>query len=396
MANCIYCNSEGPFAKEHVFPYFLGGGGEGWTLIDTVCKDCNNVFSSLERALARQSIEAISRTFYGPIGRRSKNKRHLVSLYSEDIYFLFKDSNLVYEGALGLGFVPYLRPQIIEELIPAITITGSDHSDMLKLIDRVKYFTENEFYIIVETPTKKGELFQLAQLKLDGSNVIVSDKLSSPLPKGAWFRTFAEGLDLSNKRITSRTFMDDDNKLILRGKTFEDVTAFLPYLLKLIYNSQNLNDCILNIPKNMVQGIDTQVAAQVKVKLELVSRAVAKIGINFATKVYGSEYTTHPGFNEIKQFILGEIHNTFKEAGLHVKLMGPDNDIFNQFRIPFSEDRHVMFLLFNSKSLHFGLKLYGGIGGYLARLGNVPTPVNKPGIQYATVNYSERVIELVP
>lgn len=312
MPNCIYCNSEGPFNKEHVFPYFLGGGGDGWTLINTVCKDCNNIFSALERALARHSIESIPRTFYGPQGRRSKKKKRQVPLYTEDLYYLFDKDDLIYEAGLEIGFQPYLRPQIIEVSFPQFAVTGSDYSELEKLIEGVKYFVEKDFLIITKTPTKKGEVFELVELKLDGENVIINNTIKSDEPKGAWFRTFPENLDLKKKRRTTRIYLDDNNKLIIKSADISNAIKFIFPLLKMIYNTKELSKNINKTPKHVVEPTSSELAIKVSIKLELISRAIAKIGLNFITKLYGVNFVLNPEFNEIKKFILGEIHNTFK------------------------------------------------------------------------------------
>jgi len=394
MPNCIYCNSEGPFNKEHVFPYFLGGGGDGWTLINTVCKDCNNIFSVLECALARHSIESIPRTFYGPQGRRSKKKKRQIPLYAEDLYYLFDKDDLVYEAGLEIGFQPYLRPQIIEVSFPQFAVTGSDYSEVEKLIEGTKQFVEKEFFIVAKRPTKKGEVFELVELKLDGENVIINNTIESDEPTGAWFRTFPEDFDLKKKRRTTRIYLDDNNKLIIKSTDISKAIEFIFPLLKMIYSRKALSKNINNTPKQIVEATGSELAIKVSVKLELISRAIAKIGLNFVTKLYGVNFVLKPEFNEIKKFALGEIHNTFEEAGLHVKPIDPNVSPFKQ--IPISDNNHYMFITYNDNNgLVFGLNLYGGKGGYFARLGNIKPPQDKKTFRFAIVNYLERKIELL-
>jgi hypothetical protein len=395
MPNCIYCNSEGPFNKEHVFPYFLGGGGDGWTLIDTVCKDCNNIFSALERALARHSIESIPRTFFGPKGRHAKKKRQ-IPLYSEDLYYFFEKDDLIYEAGLEIGFQPYLRPQIIEVSYSQFTITGSDYSEIEKLIESVKSFAEKELFITIKTPTKKGELFEILELKLNGENVTINDVIKSEKPKGVWFRTFSENFDLKKKRPTTRIYIDDDNKLIIKSADISKSMDFIFSLLKMIYNNEELSNHvkIKNTLKKNIEPTSSEIALRISVKIEFISRAIAKIGLNFIAKLYGIDFVLNPEFNEIKKFILGEIHNTFEESELHVKPIGPNTSPFQQ--IPFSDDRHYLFSAYNDKNgLVFGLNLYGGKGGYLAKLGNIKPPQDENVFRFATINYSERKTEIL-
>ena len=394
MPKCIYCHSTGPFNKEHVFPYFLGGGGDGWTLINTVCEDCNNLFSTLERALARHSIESIPRTFYGPKGRRSKKKKRQVPLYTEDLYILIKNDDLIYEAGLEIGFQPYLRPQIIEVDYPQFAVNGSDYSELEKLIDVVKNFAEKEFFIITKSPIRKGELFEIAELKLDNENIIIKNTIQSDKPKGAWFRIFPGNFDLKEKRITTRLYLDDNNKLIIKSADISKAVDFIFPLLKIIYTTDELSKHISTTQKKNIEPASSEVVIRISVKLELVSRAIAKIGLNFIAKLYGTDFVLNPEFDEIKKFILGEIHNTFKEAGLHVKPIDPTTSPFQQ--ITLSEDKHYMFLTYNDKNgLVFGLNPYGGKGGYFAKMGDIKPPQDKPSFRFATVNYLERKVELL-
>lgn len=394
MSRCIYCNSEGPFNKEHVFPYFLGGGGEGWTLIDTVCEDCNTIFSALERALSRHSVESIPRTFYGPTERHSKRKKHKVPLYSEDIYCFFNNDRLVYEAGLELGFQTYIRPQIIEVSIPEIGITASDYSEIDELFNRIKYFAEKEFFLITKTPSKKGELFESIELGLDSENVVIRNTINSKKPKGAWFRIFPKDFDIKSRILTTRIYLDDDNKLIIKAIDISQAIKFLSSLLKMVYSKQEISQEVKNTPKQVVEGGNYEIGIRTSVKLELVSRAIAKIGLNFATKLYGKEFICLPEFSEVKQFALGTIHNSFEEAGLHVKPIESDKNPFQKIKL--SADKHYMLMSYSDKEgLIFWLNPYGGNGGYLAKLGNVRPPLDRQSIQLAIVDYSERKIELL-
>lgn len=284
--------------------------------------------------------------------------------------------------------------QILERNHPHFAVNGTDYSELEKLIEVVQHFAEKEFYIITKSPTKKGELFEIAELKLDNENIIINNTIRSDKPKGAWFRIFPENFDLKEKRTTTRIYLDDDNKLIIKSADISKAIDFLFPLLKIIYNNDELSKHISNTQKKNVEPTSSEVAIRVSVKQELVSRAIAKIGLNFIAKLYGTDFALNTEFNEIKKFILGEIHNTFKEAGLHVKPIDPTTSPFQQ--IPLSEDRHYIFLTYNDKNgLVFGLNLYGGKGGYFAKMGNIKPPQDTPTFRFATVNYLERKVELL-
>jgi len=66
---CIWCKeskSESAFNVEHVMPQAFGTFEQNFTLIDTVCADCNGFFSrELEPWLSRDSLEGFDRYRYG-------------------------------------------------------------------------------------------------------------------------------------------------------------------------------------------------------------------------------------------------------------------------------------------------------------------------------------------
>ena len=69
MPKCIYCLNEektSAFNKEHVMPVSFGCFEHNFTLIDTVCKECNDYFSKeLELFLARDTYEGALRYKHG-------------------------------------------------------------------------------------------------------------------------------------------------------------------------------------------------------------------------------------------------------------------------------------------------------------------------------------------
>jgi HNH endonuclease len=69
LHRCIWCLVEKPensFNVEHVLPQSFGTFEQNFTLVNTVCKDCNDFFSrELEPWLARDSLEGFDRYRYG-------------------------------------------------------------------------------------------------------------------------------------------------------------------------------------------------------------------------------------------------------------------------------------------------------------------------------------------
>jgi len=104
--HCVYCGHHGPeadFDNKHVFPRALCGSGANWTLVNRVCKTCNNRFSRFENELLQQAAEAIARGFSGLLGRsaRSAGGVRIQPLKINHLYALNENDTLVYEGGFS-------------------------------------------------------------------------------------------------------------------------------------------------------------------------------------------------------------------------------------------------------------------------------------------------------
>jgi len=364
MNRCIYCGSYGPFTVEHVFPFSLGGGGDQWTLHQCVCADCNNLFSALERELARHSLEAISRTAFGPVGRKRKKSTRNVPLYADGIYYLPEDDDLVYEGGLELGFNPYLRAQLIEDHYPKYKLACSDREEMKRLIERIAHFFESESSIVIQSPAAKGEPFIIAKLEIDrdGKISVVAEEPSNK-PKGAWLEKLPSSID--RRRITSRIFLDDENRLIIRAESLNVAVRFLSIVFSAV--SEQKSDFLqaVETSPSSSTGTGPQFLINTHFNLVLSARAIAKIGVNVAAALYGEEFVNDPAFDEVKAFILGEKDQTWKAMGKYVQLAS-ESSPFNAF--PTTPDKHWLLLTYQpSIGLLFGLRFYG-TGGYIVKL----------------------------
>lgn len=410
MSVCIYCYGNGPFNQEHVFPYSLGGGGQGWTLNNLVCEDCNNSFSSLERELARHSIESLSRLVYGPEGRSRKKTKRLLPLYADGIFYLPETSDLVYEGGLDLGVTPYLRAQIIEvgsvgsvdsSGSPVYRIVGSDRGEVLELLNRIRKFSQGEnFFLITKIPTKKGEHFEVADLNLDDRKVCIDQIRSIPKVKtkyGAWYEVFPSSID--DRRFTPRIYLDDEQRLVLRATDIKNAVHFLSPIIHSIHHGSSALDDQVNTATVQSTGAGPRYIVNMTMQPILSARAVAKIACNFLACLYGEDFAKRPTFDEIKAFIRGDQDNTLDGMEKHVRRIGDNISTFDMIRT--RSDCHWLFITHNKKdgNLIFGIRFYG-VGGYIVKLGNlrkIPFRfTSTPNIDFLSVNYSERITRLIP
>lgn len=397
VLKCIYCNSSGPFSSEHIFPYSLGGGGQGWTLNNCVCKECNNLFSSLERELARSSIEALQRTIYGPAGRKENNKFHKVPIYSDNIFYLPQNNDLIYEGGLALGFNPYLRAQIIEIQFPENKITGSDKNELKHLVKKIKKTFNNNLQLILDLPSKKGEGIKIANLELREKKLkITSIERVKNIDGGIWLRSFPE--DIEDRRLTPRIFLDDEKRLVVRAKSKSEAVEFLgPVIWNFLHKEIKCTNKIKNA-KSYTTTSNPKYSFNVSFNFVKVARAVAKIGLNFSIKSFGKKFAKDADFNDIKKFILGTKHNNYRDAGNYFQMVDPEKPSLFKI-IDTSYDKHWVILTYMHDTLLFCIKFYGG-SEYIINLGvkkpNLDSLVNR-SFKIFTVDYSERQVkELTP
>lgn len=74
IQKCIYCDSIGPFSKEHAFPRSLGEFSSFPLLINRVCAKCNEDIGRLEEQFGRSGPEAFFREYLNIDGRDTHDK----------------------------------------------------------------------------------------------------------------------------------------------------------------------------------------------------------------------------------------------------------------------------------------------------------------------------------
>lgn len=393
MANCIYCGSLGSFNQvEHIFPYSLGGGGQGWTLQNVVCDACNNKFSALEQQLARHSLESLARLGYGPQGRRKKSQKHLNPLYAKGVYRFSEDNDLAYEAGVSLGFKPYIRSQLIEAQIidskfSEIQSIQSTEEEFSELMGRVKRFIDEDFYLIDKKSVSQEKAFQRTKFKYDSGTMKsqVEQALQPKPPQGncVWLQLLP--VDSDRKRYTPRIFLDDDQKLIVKAHDIEEAVRFICTVVNSISDKDKGQDVEIGL---------SAIHIQMQVNFVAVFRALAKIGVNYAIKLYGEEFVRDSAFDEIKAFINGEIYSNLDSAFKYVQ-MNQKNNLFEFLNCSKDVDKHwIMLAYIPNLGLIFTIYMYGS-SGYLVRLGEKKPPVNCENLAIATVDYKKRETSLL-
>jgi hypothetical protein len=86
-----------------------------WTLVNRVCKACNNRFSRFETELLQQASESLARRFSGPLGRsaRGAGGKRIQPLKINHLYLL-NANPLVYEAGFWFPSEFYVRAKMID------------------------------------------------------------------------------------------------------------------------------------------------------------------------------------------------------------------------------------------------------------------------------------------
>ncbi|WP_437574816.1 HNH endonuclease [Sorangium sp. So ce887] len=254
---CIYCRNDRPPSKEHVLPYSLGG--DLTTLSDgterpTVCKGCNQSFSTIDQALAEQFLTAISRAAY------TKSSSHTTRVGGSHFHY-DSEENLWLEAQLVNEMRSHLPPQL-HHVKDYFNFFGSREQD------------KDSFVKVVDSRQVTGRLL----------------------------RTFIR-TDNADKATTPRVVQHRSNDLYVRAKTHETGIQFLELL------DRQWNRIKEQLQENKAKHSTIErpsIEAHLKFRLNDTFRAVAKITFNYLAAKKGTELALSTEFDEIRSYICGD------------------------------------------------------------------------------------------
>ena len=362
MPTCIYCRTNAPssaFSKEHVLTRAFSGSGVNWTLVNMVCKKCNEKFSRYESHWCHSAIEAMMRNFSGPLGRSGRSLTgRSQPLDCEDLYIIERDDELVYEAGFAYPNQPYFRPQFVrtDDGLFGRSSDQTNAEDLRKVLDdMVKAGT---FEASRPTTHEGDRVFEVATLKLDFSANKCSfvSARTEQKPTGYWVRPPPRQLMVNripgvDRILTPRCALDDRKRLYFRARDWAGVTAVL-------------SDLIRNRHATRPANPDPQqtVAMGFVVKLPIVYRAVMKTGLNFVAKVAGAGVALDPTFDRLRWMILSA--EADDQVVKKCRFLG-DGGEGGPHRSAFPStdaDEHRLMLDEFGRTVRFRLRLYGHMG----------------------------------
>jgi hypothetical protein len=212
---------------------------------------------------------------------------------------------------------------------------------------------------------------------MNGRDLTALSEIESPRPVGPFLAPLPE--DDNGFRFTPRAFLDVRGRLTFKAHGVRELLLFLSQISQILGNCQGEERSQLSSEGRI------ELRAFMRIDTVQVERCIAKIGVNFAAMVFGADFVRHESFDEIKAYVMGDLHNTPEESTMHVRNAGPAK-IF-----PFELDRSNHWLMMWNRrddTLDFALSLYGG-DSYLVRLANRRRPrvVERP-LDIACINYA--------
>ncbi len=190
--HCIYCGHSGPeagFDNEHVFPRALCGSGENWTLVNRVCKACNNRFSRFDNELLQQAAETIARGFSGPLGRsaRSAGGARIQPLKINQLYVLNLNETRDYEGGFSFSSKFYFRPQMIDVGDGTLLNIVTGQSEILAFQDAVSRFVRESKRFTLPRPKNRKE-YEIVTYEKANDYWRLANRELSKKPSDVFFR----------------------------------------------------------------------------------------------------------------------------------------------------------------------------------------------------------------
>ena len=365
MPVCIYCTKNKTvenFSREHVLPRAFCGQGDNWTLIDTVCSECNGLFSAFEAHWAHSAIESIMRNFSGPVsrGRKPRNRR-VQATEIDHIYIVQKNQQIAFEAGFAFPNEFYFRPQIIQTDEGLITL-AADKEDSKAFESAIsKLIGLQMIKLSKPIDSEEKQMFQIVMLRIDAASMSCSISLEKDEANSSeyWLRSYPEplvvrGLDGIKRHLTPRCALDDRNRLYFRAERWSEVAELISNLLQ----GKNAS----RTPARTTPPQDQTIALGIRIKLPMVYRAVLKTGLNMFAHLAGVPLARDAAFNDLRRILLDKDadHDVMERC----KILDDAAVVQDraEFPTPGNTDQHRLMLDIFRGKLRFRIRLYGHLG----------------------------------
>jgi len=373
--SCIYCGSNGPFTREHVFPRSLGGSdAKEWVLESVVCEKCNNKFSSFEREFIQETIPInLMRLKYGPRGRTGKPVKPIRLEYLGGGY------NKPETAYVHEGFKPEYPPQITITAEYEAGFTAKNHEEGEAFLKQIRDLVDS--HVLLNVKRHKG-IREYFWLEIASGSVIVCETLREA--KSVSRKNVFVVIRNSESKIPTRITRNPDRAIVLICGDLKKGASDLALFLRSI--KHDLYEFIGDLARSeRTEDKTPQLHRKGKIHLPTMARFTAKTGLNFFYKVMGFDFIMNPVFADIKRFILGEEIWRYGKPGWPFTFGTPAS-----IKPLFDRNWHTAILNSNKHGYVFILNLFGGWTGTV-RLSEVY--LKRPCSAFYRVLYNELKIE---
>lgn len=296
---CIYCDGAGPFSDEHVVCAGLGGDDKRFLLVNVVCARCNtDIFSPLELEALRSSPLAIARSFMQPTGRKRGKRTSPPKLDAQSKLMINKDG-YPYEIDFGQHSKPIILPQLMVLGEKEVQKTAENIDDLIAFEKSLSHLLEMPTLCCVrKLSTEDGLPFEVYTTIRSGNTFTLSghpERLAKPPVDAIWLEE-PRGQDERAPRPLANIFRPQRGGTALRleGMTLETALGFYRLVTQQIALT------------NMVESeiVNPLVSVSMTVRVGVMERVIAKVGLNLLAYYLGADYLRHSAFATTKQAIL--------------------------------------------------------------------------------------------
>lgn len=383
LQTCIYCNSNGPFSDEHLFPAGLGGDDSRFLLRRLVCKICNELrFSQMEASFMRSSPSALARVFMQEHGRRRGSKISTPRLDTRMTAVLFDDGTIA-EAEIQHRGEAYVLSQFVLHANGNVRFIGEEKGKPLTFIESLKNSLAAEpVFVIRKLSIPGGFQYAIDELSWGGNrySMIGSRIVEKPPKTGIWLEPLKSNRG-SDGHAVPRLFQKSTGQLVLRAGPENDIYSLLRQARWAAIDPK------LSDGQNYRDVTNPVVQANFTLNMDHYQRTYAKIAMNLLIYFFGEHYARHFSFNRIKNGIV--------KGNPSVRMRHFGGDTFDT--VP--SDRHVISIC-SSKSRAgryaiIGLiRLYGGKTTTVLLSTNAPKPIITDPV-FMVVHYNSHQIELM-
>ncbi len=333
----------------------------------------------------RNSPAALARVFLQPTGRGKGAKASPPILDVASTSVIDPNSGIAFEAELLAGGVPMVLPQILF-YSNELSLTGSTNEGIDALLTGLASLLAERVDFIKKTRDEHGVQFEVTHYVWANGSAYQhagTSVLAKP-PMGLWHESLTVPATASNgERYRARLFRRSQGQLVLRTIPDTDVGMALTVVRDELHQMQS---AARPAPKRMEQP---GMHLGMNVSMEVVARALAKIGVNIACKEYGEAAVRDLAFAPVKECILtgsAPVRTVILPDPHFAQMFAQDaREVHLAMLHPVSAENgrhHLMFLI----------RLFGGAFQTFLLAENLSLPVTASPVVFA-VHYLQHRVE---